>query len=105
MMTVSNPFEPAIIPSMVDFPTPEPAKMPMRWPAQIGTNKSMTRTPVFNGDVTRARRRAEGGGGVSMGTGVSPRLKAPRPSTGRPKASITRPFQLAAGERWKGPMR
>ena len=33
--------------SRVDLPTPEPAKMPMRCPAQSGVKKSMTRTPLL----------------------------------------------------------
>ena len=40
----------------VDLPTPEPAKTPMRWPAQSGVKKSMTRTPLLIGRLTRSRR-------------------------------------------------
>ena len=47
--------------SSVDLPMPEPAKMPMRWPAQSGVKRSMTRTPVFSGVRTRWRRIAGGG--------------------------------------------
>src|ERR1041384_3203536 len=58
--TVSNPSLRASIASSVDLPTPEPAKMPTRWPAQIGANRSMTRTPVRSGLWTRARLLAAG---------------------------------------------
>ena len=44
-----SPGERASMASSVDLPTPEPAKMPMRWPAQSGVNRSMTRTPVASG--------------------------------------------------------
>ena len=46
--------------SKVDLPTPEPAKMPMRCPAQSGVKKSMTRTPLFIGRRTRSRRMRGG---------------------------------------------
>ena len=61
MTTVSKPLHPASMPSMVDLPTPDPAKMPIRWPAQSGVKMSMRRTPLFSGFFTRARLRAGGG--------------------------------------------
>jgi hypothetical protein len=56
------------------------AKMPMRWPSQIGMNRSMTRTPVRSGFFTRARVIAEGGG-ASAGMARSPAPRGPSPST------------------------
>ena len=50
--------------SKVVLPTPEPAKMPIRWPRQSGVNRSTTRTPVRNGARTRVRLIAGGGSGV-----------------------------------------
>ena len=44
----------------VDLPTPEPAKMPILCPAQIGVKQSTALTPVRTGTVTRARRMAFG---------------------------------------------
>ena len=37
--------ERAIMPSSVDLPTPEPAKIPRRWPRPQGTSPSSARTP------------------------------------------------------------
>ena len=37
--------ERAIMPSSDDLPTPEPAKMPSRWPRPQGTSASSARTP------------------------------------------------------------
>ena len=82
--------------SRVDLPTPEPAKMPMRWPAQSGVKKSMTRTPLFIGRFTRSRVMAAGGS-ASIGTERGPSSRGPRPSTGAPRALITRPFQERCG--------
>ena len=61
MTTLSKPGEEASMASMVDLPTPEPAKTPMRWPAQSGVKKSMTRTPLLIGFLTRSRVIAAGG--------------------------------------------
>ena len=58
---LSKPRERVSIPSSVDLPMPDPAKMPMRWPAQIGVNRSITRTPVLTGVLTRLRRIGAGG--------------------------------------------
>jgi len=51
----------AIMPRRVDLPTPEPAKMPMRWPRPMGIMPSMARTPVTIRRVMRLRVRASGG--------------------------------------------
>ena len=46
-----------------------------------------------------------GGGAASSGTARGPGTSAPRPSMGRPSASITRPFQLGSGRRVGSPRR
>ena len=43
----------AIMPSSVLLPTPEPAKMPMRWPLPQVSRPSMARTPVASGRADR----------------------------------------------------
>ena len=90
--------------SSVDLPTPEPAKTPTRWPRQSGVNRSMTRTPVFSGWVTRSRSMA-GGGATSMATGAGPAGSGPAPSTGSPSALMTRPFHSGAGLKCIAPIR
>ena len=49
-----------IIDSRLDLPTPEPAKMPMRWPRPQGTSVSRARTPRVSGWSTRVRDSACG---------------------------------------------
>ncbi len=44
-----------IIDSSVDFPTPEPAKMPMRWPRPHGMSVSSARTPSGSGSSIMLR--------------------------------------------------
>ena len=80
-----------------DFPTPEPAKIPILCPAQSGVKRSTTRIPVLTGVLTRARFSA-GGGSASSGIGRSPAVSGPRSSMARPRASTTRPFQLSCGQ-------
>ena len=41
----SADVERAIMPSSDDLPTPEPAKMPRRWPRPHGSSASSARTP------------------------------------------------------------
>ena len=101
--TVSKAAAWAIIDRMVDLPTPEPAKMPTRWPWQSGVNRSTTRTPVFSGLRTRARVMAAGGW-RSMAIGFSPRESRPPSSMGSPSALTTRPFQSGAGFRCMAPI-
>ena len=50
----------AIMDSRLDLPTPEPAKMPSRWPRPAGTRVSSARTPSEIGASTRWRSRACG---------------------------------------------
>jgi hypothetical protein len=45
----------------VDLPTPEPAKIPIRCPAQIGVKRSIALTPVVSASPNRLRRSAAGG--------------------------------------------
>ena len=48
----------AIMPSSVDLPTPEPAKMPSRWPRPHGITASSARTPSASRFVDRRAGRA-----------------------------------------------
>jgi hypothetical protein len=60
-MTRTSASVPRVIwASSVDLPTPEPAKMPSRWPLPSGTIVSSTRTPEVRGSSTRVRARACG---------------------------------------------
>ena len=82
------------MPSSEDLPTPEPAKMPRRWPRPQGTRASSARTP----SVTRSwmRGRTSGSGGEASAARVRTRpsgLIGPRPSIGRPSPSSARPEQ------------
>ncbi len=45
----------AIIPNSVDLPTPEPAKMPKRWPRPQGINVSNALIDVARGVSMRLR--------------------------------------------------
>ena len=47
--------------SSTDLPTPEPAKMPRRWPRQVVVKTSMDRTPRSSRSPTRPREWAGGG--------------------------------------------
>ncbi len=44
-----------------DLPTPEPAKMPMRWPSHMVVKVLSARTPMSIGSPTRARSCAGSG--------------------------------------------
>ena len=96
MTVMSKPCERASMPSNVDLPMPEPAKMPMRCPAHSGENRSMTLTPVFTGVRTRWRRIGAGGS-RSVETARAPCARGPPPSMGSPSALIVRPFQETCG--------
>ena len=100
--TVSKASAPASIASSVDLPTPEPAKMPSRWPKQIGVKMSMTLTPVENAEPTRWRASAEGCAASAASSG-SPCGSAGPPSIGRASASMARPRQAGCGITAKGP--
>ena len=97
MTTVSICGARPSIASNDDLPTPEPANTPMRCPRHSGVKRSTTRTPVRIGAETRARRNG-GGGSLSSGAGLSPWASSPAPSTGRPRASMTRPFHVGSGD-------
>ena len=82
---------------MVDLPTPEPAKMPIRCPAQSGVNRSTMRTPVAQmsadtGAIHGGRRFGEGERPlvIAQGQGRAP----PRRQRDLASASITRPRAL-----------
>nr|CAA39531.1 unnamed protein product [Bacillus subtilis subsp. subtilis str. 168] len=79
----------AIIPIKVLFPTPLPAKIPIRWPLPTVSKLSidLTPTPIFS----RIGGRFIGlGGDCSVDTGETFRQKLS--SSGSPKASMTCPI-------------
>ena len=61
----------AIMPSVVDLPTPEPAMMPTRWPLPRVSRPLTERMPTSRGSLMRGRSRGLGGsrcrGGVVVG--------------------------------------
>ena len=70
MTLTSAVVERAIMPSSDDLPTPEPAKMPRRWPRPQGTSASSARTPSDDAladaralERIRRRRRRPGARG------------------------------------------
>ncbi len=64
----------AIMPSSVDLPTPEPAKMPRRWPRPQGITASSARTPSASRFVIGGR--PSGLGGLpSTGTWCTPSVE------------------------------
>ena len=81
--------ERAIMPSSVDLPTPEPAKMPSRWPRPHGTSASSARTPRSSRSSMRVR--CSGDGGRPATARSDRRSSAGPPSIGRPRPSSTRP--------------
>ena len=100
--TVSKSSVEVIIANNVDLPTPEPAKIPIRWPKQSGVNISITLTPVRNPLPTRALLRA-GTACVSTGIFPGPVATGPKSSMASPNALTTRPFHDLSGETSKGP--
>ena len=85
----------AIIDISDDLPTPEPAKIPSRWPFPHGMRPSSTRTPSGSCAATMPRR--SGCGGVPGDRHVGPRdRRAPRPWADRsrrapgPRARVPR---------------
>src|SRR3954470_2878839 len=92
MTLMSAVVERAIMPSSDDLPTPEPAKMPRRWPRPQGTMPSRTRTPRPTRSRMRGRSRASGGAPAAERTRPSGRsspwsIGRPRPSSTRPSSS------------------
>src|SRR5580693_4845581 len=57
----------AIMPSSEDFPTPEPAKIPRRWPRPHGTSPSSARTPIATRSSILGLDSAPGGGAIVEG--------------------------------------
>ena len=92
MTALSKPCERASMPSRVDLPMPEPAKMPTRCPAHSGVNRSMTLTPVCTSERTRWRCMGAGGS-RSVERLIGPCNSGPLPSIGAPSALMTRAFQ------------
>ena len=78
-----------IIESSVDFPTPEPAKIPMRWPRPHGIKVSIARTP--SGSCVSIMLRVRGCGALCSTDACSTWCSGGPPSIGRPRPSITRP--------------
>ena len=89
----------ASIDSSTDLPTPEPAKMPSRWPRQQVRKVLSDRTPRSSGAPTRLRECA-GGGELRNGIGEAPCGKGPLPSIGSPMALRTRPSHASDGRTW-----
>ena len=80
----------AIMEIVTDLPTPDPEKMPIRWPWHVARKVFIARTPKSNFPPIRVRSFA-GGGEFLSGIGRSPCGKGPFPSKGSPSALITRP--------------
>ncbi len=100
--TVSKSAARVIMARRVDLPTPDPAKMPIRWPKQSGVKISMILTPVRKPRSTRPRRKAAGAR-LSDAIGRVPGCNAPFPSTACPSALMTRPRHSGAGRIRSGP--
>ena len=81
----------ASIASKVDLPTPEPAKMPMRWPWQQVVKALIARTPRSSLAPTRARVVA-GGGAALM------RIGAPAPGQAGPSHPSARQSRSNAAQ-------
>ena len=63
--TASQVASLASIDSSTDLPTPEPAKMPRRWPRQVVVKTFIDRTPRSMRSPTRPRAWAGGGAALS----------------------------------------
>ena len=97
---ISAEVERAIMPSSEDLPTPEPAKMPRRWPRPQGTSASRARTPRDTRSSMRGRERGSGGeasAGRHCVSGIGP-----RPSSGRPRPSSARPSSASDTSTFNG---
>ena len=94
----------ANMPRRVDFPTPDPAKMPSLCPSHIGVKRSIALTPVNTGFET-IRRASAGGGAEFTSFDRMPRGSAGRLSMGAPKALTTRPSHPLVGKTASGPRR
>ncbi len=71
-ITVTSASVPrAIIDSREDFPTPDPAKSPTRWPRPTLTSVSRARTPSGSGESIRSRPMIDGGAWSRL-TGTAP---------------------------------
>src|SRR4051812_23427766 len=102
MTFTSADVERAIMPMSDDLPTPEPAKMPRRWPWPHGTSESRARTPSEMRSWMRGRVSGSGGDALAGRRGVVSAI-SPRPSIGRPRPSRTRPSRsMPTGtSRWR----
>ena len=86
-----------IIDSSVDLPTPEPAKMPMRWPRPHGTSVSSARTPSGSGSVDHAARRAGAGPGGRPRRAARGAARGRRRSGGRARRARGRAVAAPTG--------
>ena len=89
----------ANIPSNVDFPTPDPAKMPIRWPFPRVISPSTAFTPSGSGSVIISLESGSGEGAsilyVSVPMYSLPSIGLPSPSNVRP--SISSPTETESG--------
>ena len=92
------------MPSSEDLPTPEPAKMPRRWPRPQGTSASSARTPSDTRSSMRGRASGSGGAasaGRHARAGSGPgRRSGGRGRRARGRAARRRRRPAAAG-RWR----
>ena len=91
-MTRTSASVPRVIwASRLDLPTPEPAKMPRRWPLPQGTRVSSARTPKVSGWSTRVRdERVRGlAGQVDVGDAGAQR----RAAVHRPAEAVEHPAE------------
>ena len=51
-----------MVPNSVLLPTPDPPKMPIRWPRPQGSNESIARMPVISGSEIGSRSIGPGAG-------------------------------------------
>ena len=94
------------MPSSVVLPTPEPAKMPMRWPRPQGTRPSSARTPSGSGrsirgaERHRRRRHRRPPLRARRRSGRRPSIGWPSPSSTRPSSSVA-DDDAEATRRWR----
>ena len=86
----------AIIDSRLDLPTPEPAKMPMRWPRPQGTSVSSARTPRPSWRVDPGPAHARSG--RSPSTPVRTTSRKRRPAVDRPAEAVEHAAEQAPAD-------
>ena len=88
-----------IIESSVDLPTPEPAKIPMRWPRPHGMSVSMARTP--SGSCVSIMRR-ESGCGAWCSTETRGRCAQRRSAVDRATETVEHAAEQLGADRNRG---